>query len=88
MRAISILLLLFPTFAFSQNAITGSVQYDYKPVQTWNGHAYIVEQQGKLIARITAAYKIKDIEISTQSMVNLSDMKDISALVNVSIPLP
>ena len=89
MRVISLLLLLlFPITALAQNAIVGSVQYDYKPAQIWNGQAYVYDYQGKLIARISAAYKVKGVEITTQSSVSLSDIKDVSTLINISMPLP
>lgn len=83
-----IFLLVIPTICAAQNTITGSIQYDQKPVQRFAGNAYVYEQQQKVIGRINAAYSINGIKITSSATVNLSDINDISALINFTIPIP
>lgn len=84
-----ILFLLLTTSAFAQNIVTGSLEYQQKPVERFNTsvNAYVTEHQQKIAAKISAAYRINNIDITSTSTVNLSDIRDISILVNFSIPL-
>lgn len=89
MRTIFVFLLL-TTSAFAQNLVTGSLEYEQKPVETYNTttNALTVQHQQKISARLSATYKVKDVSIISTSSVNLSDIRDISLLLNFSVPLP
>lgn len=90
MKIIILIILLLATPVVAQNLLTGSLEYEQKPEKVFNAstNAYIVEHQQKLSARLSAAYKIKDITISSVSTVNLSDVRDMSVLLNFTVPLP
>ena len=89
MRTIIVFLLL-TTSAFAQNMLTGSLEYEQKPVEVYDTttNALTVQHQQKISARLTAAYKVKSVDISSTSSVNLSDTRDISLLLNITVPLP
>ena len=85
-----IVFLLLTTSAFAQNLVTGSLEYEQKPVESCNTttNALTVQHQQKISARLSATYKVKDVSIMSTSSVNLSDIRDISLLLNFSVPLP
>lgn len=85
-----ILILLLATAAFAQNAVTGSLEYQQKPIEKYDivTNAQVVRHEQKLSARLSAAYNINGVNVSSTTLVNLSDIKDISVLLNFTIPLP
>lgn len=84
-----IMFLLLTTSALAQNAITGSIEYQQKPEEKFNmiTNAYVVEHKQKVSARLSGSYEVYGVNISSITTVNLSDVKDISSLLNFTISL-
>lgn len=90
MKLTILILLLLVTPVLAQNMLTGSLEYQQKPVERFDAtiNAHTIQHEQKLSARLSAAYKIKDVEITSVSTISLSDVRDMSVLLNFTVPLP
>lgn len=82
-----ILAILITTTIVAQNMITGALEYQQKPDDITN-NTDVVNYKQKVSARLSAVYKIKGVDISSTSLINLNDFREIMVLFNFTVPLP
>lgn len=85
-----IILLLLASHACAQGVVSGAIEYQHKPIETRDEFTNIkdVKPQQILAARLSVAYKINNVDVTATTRLSLSNINDISVLLNFNLPLP